>query len=115
MNYKEIYLWGKGELEKAGVPEFDLDARLLLEHICHTNRNTLLVHGDRVVSEIEENQYVEAIRKRSSRIPLQHITGVNQRQLWHYAAGRSKPRRNQAEKIITSLNKLGKELTTLTV
>ena len=46
---------------------------------------------------------------------LQHITGVNQRQLWHYAAGRSKPRRNQAEKIVASLNKLGKELTTLTV
>ena len=46
---------------------------------------------------------------------LQHITGVNQRQLWHYAAGRSKPRRSQAEKIVASLNKLGKELTTLTV
>ena len=78
MNYKEIYLWGKGELERAGVPEFDLDARLLLEHICHTNRNTLLVHGDREVSENEETQYQEAICKRSSRIPLQHITGVQE-------------------------------------
>ena len=78
MNYKEIYLWGKSELEKANVPEFDLDARLLLEHICHTNRNTLLVHGDREISESEETQYVEAIRKRSSRIPLQHITGVQE-------------------------------------
>ena len=70
MNYKEIYLWGKEELEEAGVPEFDLDARLLLEHICHTNRNTLLVHGDRLVSEDEENGYRDAIAKRSSRIPL---------------------------------------------
>ena len=78
VNYKEIYLWGKSELEKANVPEFDLDARLLLEHICHTNRNTLLVHGDRAVSESEETQFVEAIRKRSSRIPLQHITGVQE-------------------------------------
>ena len=78
MNYKEIYLWGKSELEKTGVNEFDLDARLLLEHICHTNRNTLLVHGDREVTGEEEKEYREAIAKRSSRIPLQHITGVQE-------------------------------------
>ena len=78
MKYKEIYLWGRSELEKAGVMEFELDARLLLEHICHTNRNTLLVHGDREVTEEEEKQYREAIAIRSSRIPLQHITGVQE-------------------------------------
>ena len=76
MNYKEIYLWGRSELEKAGIMEFELDARLLLEHICHTNRNTLLVHGDREVTAQEEKEYREAIAKRRSRIPLQHITGV---------------------------------------
>lgn len=46
---------------------------------------------------------------------LQYITGVNQRQLWHYAAGRSRPRIRQTEKIVTSLNKLGKELVSLSV
>ena len=76
MNYKEIYLWGRSELEKAGIGEFELDARLLLEHICHTNRNTLLVHGEREVTEEEENGYRKAIAMRSTRIPLQHITGV---------------------------------------
>ena len=75
MNYKAIYLWGKGELEQADIGEAALDARLLLEHICKTNRNTLLVHGDRVVSEEEEREYRRAISLRSSRIPLQHITG----------------------------------------
>ena len=78
MNYKEIYLWGRSELEKAGVGEFELDARLLLEHICHTNRNTLLVHGEREVTEEEENEYRKAIAMRSTRIPLQHITGVQE-------------------------------------
>ena len=78
MNYKEIYLWGRSELEKAGIGEFELDARLLLEHICHTNRNTLLVHGDRVVSEEEEEEYRKAIAMRSKRVPLQHITGVQE-------------------------------------
>lgn len=78
MNYREIYLWGREELEKAGIGEFELDARLLLEHICHTNRNTLLVHGDREVTPEEEKEYREAITLRSSRIPLQHITGVQE-------------------------------------
>ena len=78
MNYKEIYLWGRSELEKAGIMEFELDARLLLEFICHTNRNTLLVHGDRLVTGEEEKQYRDAISMRSSRIPLQHITGVQE-------------------------------------
>ena len=78
MNYKEIYLWGRGELEKAGIGEYELDARLLLEHICHTNRNTLLVHGDREVTLEEETEYRDAIKQRSSRIPLQHITGVQE-------------------------------------
>ena len=46
---------------------------------------------------------------------LQYITGVNQRQLWHYAAGRSKPRQKQAQKIVSALNNLGKELVSLSV
>ena len=46
---------------------------------------------------------------------LQYITGVNQRQLWHYSVGRSKPRPKQAKKIVKALNKLGKELVMLSV
>ena len=78
MNYKESYIWGRSELQSAGIVEFELDARLLLEHICHTNRNTLLVHGDREVTVEEEKEYRKAIELRGSRIPLQHITGVQE-------------------------------------
>lgn len=78
MEYKEIYLWGSSELQNAGIEEYGLDARLLLEFVCHTDRNTLLVHGDRAVSQAEEEKYRKAITKRKSRIPLQHITGVQE-------------------------------------
>lgn len=78
MNYKELYTWGHGRLKQAGIEEFALDARLLLEYICHTNRNTLLAHGDREVSDKEETEYKKAIALRESRIPLQHITGVQE-------------------------------------
>ena len=78
MKYKEIYLWGCKELEQAGIGEASLDARLLLEYICHTDRNTLLVHGDREVTLKEEKEYVQVITERADRIPLQHITGVQE-------------------------------------
>lgn len=44
---------------------------------------------------------------------LERITGINQNQLGHYAAGRSKPRKPQIEKIENALHELGKELCTI--
>ena len=41
---------------------------------------------------------------------LERITGINQTQLGHYAAGRSIPRKKQVEKIEQSLHHLGEEL-----
>lgn len=75
MTYRELYDYGLGQLTKACIAEAQLDARLLLEYICRTDRNTLLVHGDRIVSGIEEEFYRAAIDKRAKHIPLQHITG----------------------------------------
>ncbi|OJV37010.1 MAG: hypothetical protein BGO29_02575 [Bacteroidales bacterium 36-12] len=46
---------------------------------------------------------------------LEHITGINQRQLSHYACGRSKPRKKQAEKIVNALHALGHELISVSV
>lgn len=41
---------------------------------------------------------------------LSRITGINERQLWHYAAGVRKPRPAQSQRIQNGLHKLGKEL-----
>ena len=75
MTYRNCFEQGKLALEKAEIAEAALDARLLLEHICGTNRNDLLVHGDREVTAEQETAYVDAIQRRVGRIPLQHITG----------------------------------------
>lgn len=42
---------------------------------------------------------------------LEKITGINQTQLGHYAAGRSKPKKSTIDKIETALNAFGNELT----
>lgn len=41
---------------------------------------------------------------------LERITGINQKQLWHYASGMRNPRPEQTLKIETALHKLGEEL-----
>ena len=44
---------------------------------------------------------------------LSRITGINERQLWHYAAGVHKPRRRQLEKIQKGIQSLSRELSAI--
>lgn len=73
MTYREAYEWGRKTLEEAQVTDADVDARLLLEYVCHTDRNALLVHGDRAVEELSFFCYEKYIEKRAERIPLQQL------------------------------------------
>ena len=57
MTYRELYEYGVEALKRADIAEAELDARLLLEYVCRTDRNALLVHGERVRSPIEEEFY----------------------------------------------------------
>lgn len=78
MKYREIYETGVTRLKEAGIKEAELDARLLLEHVCHTDRNTLLAHPDRPVTEEENYSYVNCLTEREKRVPLQHIIGYQE-------------------------------------
>ena len=78
MTYKQCYENGVSILETAQVPEARLDARLLLEAVCGTDRNALLVHGDREVAKEQEVAFMEVIDRRAKRIPLQHILGYQE-------------------------------------
>ncbi len=73
MTYREVYNKGVEQLKAAGVAEAELDARLMLEFVCHTDRNYMLTYGDeRVTNELEEI-YVNYIQERCKRIPMQYI------------------------------------------
>ena len=78
MEYAALYRMGVERLAAAGIEEAKLDARLLLEELCGTDRNDLLVHGDRPVTEQQEKSYVNQIELRSRHIPLQHIMGYQE-------------------------------------
>ena len=78
MTYGELYRKGKDILLEAGVPEAELDARLLLEYVCGTGRSDLLVHGDRTVCAGDQAAYEKLLAGRRQRIPLQHLTGAQE-------------------------------------
>lgn len=46
---------------------------------------------------------------------LEKLTGINQKQLWHYAKGASRPRPEQRRKIEVALHRLGNELVSLSL
>ncbi len=75
MTYRECYEKGCHILNEAGIEESTLDARLLLEAVCGTDRNDLLVHGEQPVEPETEEKYFDWIGKRAGRIPLQQLTG----------------------------------------
>ena len=52
-------------------------------------------------------EYYEGIFTKAG---LERLTGINQKQLWHYANGKSVPRRAQAQRIEKALHRLGAEL-----
>ena len=75
MTYRECYEKGCLALQAAGIEEAALDARLLLEAVCGTNRNDLLVHGEQPVTPEAEEKYLNWIGQRAEHIPLQQLTG----------------------------------------
>ena len=73
MTYRELYDWGTIRLNDADIAEAALDARLLLEYVCHTDRNALLAHGERPVEAVWETAYRSLVEDRACHIPLQQI------------------------------------------
>lgn len=50
-----------------------------------------------------------------SKAGLERITGINQKQLWHYASGGRNPRPEQSLKLEKALHKLGEELLSISL
>lgn len=75
MKYRDLYNQGMEKLSSENIPDAKIDARLLLEYVCKTDRNALFLKGDTDVALEEEKAYLGLISKRMKHIPLQHLTG----------------------------------------
>ncbi len=75
MTLKEAYQYGREKLEKAEVPEAALDAWYLLEYASGCRRSHFLACPGEKLETDREQVFLEAVRERARRVPLQYITG----------------------------------------
>ena len=78
MTLEEAYRLGNDVLNEAGVPDAGTDAWILLEHVTGVSRTRYYVNPKQVLSKEEEERYLSYIEKRKKRIPVQHLTGVQE-------------------------------------
>lgn len=76
MTYSELYKEGLETLSQVDIAEAALDARLLLEFICGTDRSTLYAHPEMPVKPADADKFRELIQKRAEHIPISHLTGT---------------------------------------
>lgn len=72
---QQIYKDGIERLREAGIKEAELDAWYLLEFITGITKASYYGEPAKEVDEEKALEYLEKIRIRSTRVPLQHITG----------------------------------------
>ena len=78
MTLEEAYRLGSDVLNEAGVPDAGTDAWILLEHVTGVSRTRYYVNPRQALSKEEEERYLSYIEKRKKRIPVQHLTGVQE-------------------------------------
>ena len=78
MTIREAYTEGMKTLLHKGILEADLDAWYLLEHVTGISRALYFSDSGRVMDAGREARYFNLIEKRGMRIPLQHLTGVQE-------------------------------------
>ena len=76
MILREAFALGKDLFKTSDIEEYETDAWLLLEAAAGCTRTDLYVRPDTLLTEEQETLYREYLEKRKSRIPLQHILGV---------------------------------------
>lgn len=72
---KEALEYGINRLSEGKISEAELDAWYLLSHVTKIDRATYFAEMERSLTKEQEKYYLELIRKRADRIPLQHLTG----------------------------------------
>ena len=78
MTLKDAYIQGSEELKRAGLPEAGLDAWYLLEYATGISRAAYYADPGKELASPEQEQYKICLENRKKRIPLQHITGVQE-------------------------------------
>ena len=80
MQVKTIFKTAVEQLEKAGIPEPELEVSLLLSHVLHMERAALLLAGEKILNTDQIRQFERFISRRLAREPLAYIIG--EKEFW---------------------------------
>lgn len=79
MTYRQLVTRAENELKEANISDYKIDAFYLFEYIFNQNRLWYMINCEQ---EVEDEsliaKYNDVVSIRKSRVPLQHITGVQE-------------------------------------
>ena len=102
-------LYGAGASVSAAKDSI-LKSIKLLQKYNKDNIPSILKGEYLVVYKFDVESFLNYYKGIFTNAALERITGINQKQLQHYASGLKKPRETQVKKIESALHKLGGEL-----
>jgi predicted RNase H-like HicB family nuclease len=103
-------IYGAGNSVKE-VKQSILDAiRLTKEHNTDANIPQILKGDYEIVYKLDVPSFLNYYKGIFTNSALEKITGINQKQIQHYATGYRIPRQAQVKKIETALHQFGSEL-----
>lgn len=103
-------IWGMGDTVEEAKKSALKSLRLFLNNNEAKNIPKKLRGEYELVFKLDTQSFFNYYKGIFTNSALERITGINQRQLQHYASGLKKPRPVQVKKIESALHKLGHEL-----
>ena len=103
-------IWGMGDTAQEAKDSALHSLRLFIENNHEKNIPKGLKGQYAIVFKFDTESLLSYYNGVFTNSALERITGINQKQIQHYASGHRKPRPAQTKKIESALHKLGSEL-----
>ncbi len=103
-------VYGMGDTVEEAKQSAIEGIQLLKKYNKSENIPAILMDDNEVVFKFDTESFLNFYKKIFTNAALERMTGINQKQLQHYASGLKKPRPSQVKKIESAIHNLGKEL-----
>lgn len=103
-------IYGAGETAEEAKMNALIGLELLLKTQVTEDLPDILKGEYNIIFRYDAQSFLNYYSNVFSNVALEKLTGINQKQLHHYASGLRIPREAQRKKIEDALHKLGKEL-----
>ena len=74
MKIKELYDYGRDNLKQNQIDDYDIIAKLIIEHVCNIDRNAIIIHEEEDVDKERCFIYKESIDRICRGTPVQYVT-----------------------------------------